>query len=164
MFIGPTRDQDLLSQSGPMNLVFFVTSFGLKRSRHLPIAGLSIGLRPANETGRYFVTKCLIGWIQAYNQLYYSICTHDPAISEQDCNKLHSGALMLNSFIGFTKPQLTHSGPDKRAGILQKKYENCCILIEISRKWTAWRPTWRPSHYLTQRKPSYWRIYASPKE
>ena len=31
--------------------------------------GLILGLRPANERRRYFVTTSLIGWAQAYNQL-----------------------------------------------------------------------------------------------
>ena len=29
------------------------------------IAGLILGMRPANERGRYFVTRPLIGWAQA---------------------------------------------------------------------------------------------------
>ena len=31
-------------------------------------AGLLLGLRPANERRRYFVTSSLIGWVQAWNQ------------------------------------------------------------------------------------------------
>ena len=31
----------------------------------LAIAGLILGLRPANERRRYFVTTSLIGWAQA---------------------------------------------------------------------------------------------------
>ena len=31
-------------------------------------SGLILGLRPANERRRYFVTTSLIGWAQTYNQ------------------------------------------------------------------------------------------------
>ena len=32
------------------------------------MTGLILGLRPANERRRYFVTTSLIGWVQALNQ------------------------------------------------------------------------------------------------
>ena len=34
----------------------------------MAIAGLILGLRPANERRRYKVTPSLIGWAQSYNQ------------------------------------------------------------------------------------------------
>ena len=37
----------------------------------LKTSGLILGLRPANERRRYFVTTSLIGWAQAYNQPWY---------------------------------------------------------------------------------------------
>ena len=37
------------------------------------LAGLIVGLRPANERRLYFVTTYLIGWVQAYNQPYIRI-------------------------------------------------------------------------------------------
>ena len=35
-----------------------------------------LGLRPANDRRRYFVTTSLIGWAQAYNQPWYNIGLH----------------------------------------------------------------------------------------
>ena len=32
------------------------------------VTGLILGLRPADERRRYFVTTSLIGWVQSYNQ------------------------------------------------------------------------------------------------
>ena len=34
------------------------------------VTELILGLRPANERRRYFVTTSLIGWAQTYNQPY----------------------------------------------------------------------------------------------
>ena len=36
--------------------------------RHIPQAGMILGLRPANERRRYTVTPSLIGWAQTQNQ------------------------------------------------------------------------------------------------
>ena len=38
------------------------------KKRNLDILRLILGLRPANERQRYFVTTSLIGWPQAFNQ------------------------------------------------------------------------------------------------
>ena len=37
------------------------------------MAGLILGLRPANKRLRYFVTMSLIGWVQALNQPCYGM-------------------------------------------------------------------------------------------
>ena len=46
-------------------MAFQIISLTIVYSTLYPVAGLSLGLRPANERRRYFVTKSLIGWVQA---------------------------------------------------------------------------------------------------
>ena len=47
----------------------FLASLGISIAYHESVqSGLSLGLRPANERRRYFVTTSLIGWTQANNQ------------------------------------------------------------------------------------------------
>ena len=40
----------------------------MNQNQYQYIPGLILGLHPANERPRYFVTKSLIGWAQAQNQ------------------------------------------------------------------------------------------------
>ena len=58
------------SRMSPTNrLHISTTGIYTWHSRYLVIfSGLTLGLRPANERRRYFVTTSLVGWVQAWNQ------------------------------------------------------------------------------------------------
>ena len=60
------------------------------------IAGLILGLRPANERRRYFVTMSLIGWTQAWNRIAGLILGLHPA-NERQCY------FVTTSLIGWTQ-------------------------------------------------------------
>ena len=52
----------------------FSHPLSMQMSWHLPVLSLILGLRPANERRRYFVTTSLIGWAQTKNQpCYYRV-------------------------------------------------------------------------------------------
>ena len=48
-----------------LGIIFFLASVAVM-STDFKISGLILGLHPANERRRYFVTASLIGWAQAF--------------------------------------------------------------------------------------------------
>ena len=51
-----------MSEDNKLELVNILVTF------RTPITGLIVGLRPANERRRYFVTTSFIGWAQTYSR------------------------------------------------------------------------------------------------
>ena len=66
------------------------------------IVGLILGLLPANERHRYFVTTSLIGWAKTSNQP----CIVSVASSVRNCeySKIYLGALKFNHIFNEGKP------------------------------------------------------------
>ena len=62
------------------------------------IAGLILGLHPANERWHYFVTTSLIGWAQAQNQLCIG---YVDGLVQERCN---SNALAMEIRLSCSKP------------------------------------------------------------
>ena len=62
MILRPSYLHNGISYTGKMTSLYWISPSGHFCSRH---TGLILGLRPANERRRYFVTTSLIGWARA---------------------------------------------------------------------------------------------------